>query len=142
MAGLRIDIIDNQLAGFLKIAEQQVVDAQRALVERTYEVDIVGRSPILTGFYASNHRIILRGAGGTFKAGGQVELFPNVKPSDAQPGDFVPNIPDATAKELGKLDRLALGDIVIITTRVEYADSVEQKHGVYSGAEAMLGRSL
>ena len=140
MPGLRIDIIEKQLADFLKVAEQQVVDAQRALVERTYEVDIVGRSPILTGFYASNHRIILLDAGGRFKAGGQVELFPNVKPSNAQPEEFVPNISDAVSKELGKLDKLALGDIVTITTRVEYADAVETRHSVYDGAEAILGR--
>lgn len=140
MPGLRIDIIEKQLATFLKAAEQQVVDAQRALVKRTYEVDIVGRSPILTGFYASNHRIILRGAGGTFKAGGQVQLFPRVKPDDAQPEEFVPNIADAVSKELGKLDKLSLGDIVTITTRVSYADAVEQRHGVYAGANALLGR--
>ena len=129
MVGIRIDIIEAQLAKFLKVAEQEIVDAQRALVVRTYEVDIVGRSPILTGFYASNHRIILLSSGGQFKAGGQVQLFPREKPSNAQPGEFVPNIADAVSKELNKLDRLSLGDIVTITTRVDYADAVEQRHG-------------
>lgn len=146
-SGININTLDKELKEIISGIEHAVLTLQKDQVEKIYKALVgVPPRPVWTGYYASNHRIILRkgtraltgmGGGGQFTAGGVAKLFPSVKPS-SEKGSLVGNIGPATIEELGKLDRLILGDTVLITTRVPYADDVERNHGVYSGVAAQF----
>lgn len=136
--GINIATLDAELKAMMKGVTRQVLKAQKDQVRRVYH-SIIDDSPIYTGYYASNHRIIIRSSKGQFTAGGRVELSPGTKPEGAREFSLESNIGVAIVKELGKLGRLKLGDTVLITTRVPYADDVERNHGVYAGAQAKFG---
>lgn len=138
MAGDISVLVNRQLK---KIVDDAVGSSETAIAEfaKTTYKDIVGRSPAITHYYKSNHRISIVGP----KGGGQpkAKLFPPIKDSE-EPGIFAGNTAATTAEELAKLADFRLGDSIRISTSVPYADSVEVKHGVYSGANAIAGAVL
>lgn len=136
--GIRILTLEKQLGKIIEDAKGKVLAAQVDQTERVLE-SLIFASPIFTGYYASNHRIILRSAIGQFTAGGIAKLVPQSKPEGTPREAFVGNIGPAFIEEISKLSRLKLGDVVVITTRVPYADEVERNHGVYSGVAAVFG---
>ncbi len=138
MAGIRIETLDKELGKIVKDMEVQVLVLQADQVESILE-NLVFDSPVFTGYYASNHRILIRGEGGQFKTGGTAKLVPQSKPEGTPREMFVANIGPAFIEEIAKLSRLKLGDVVVITTSVPYADEVERNHGVYSGVAAIFG---
>ncbi len=121
---------DKAIADAVGLAEEDV----RGLVNNIYN-SILDSSPIITGHYKSNHRISIRGTGGQFTSGSGVKL--TKKDEGAAPGTLDTSA-ETAQEELGKLSRFKLGDVVLITTRVEYAEAVEQKYGVYAGAQALV----
>ena len=137
MADLSV-LVNRQLKKIVADAIGDTEEAVRQFGEETYD-DIVSRSPKITHYYASNHRINIIGP----KGGGQpkAKLFPPIKDSE-QPGIFADNIASTTAEEVAKLSDFRLGDTIRISTGVPYADVVEQNHGVYGGAGAILGAAL
>lgn len=124
-----------------KIIDEAVGSAEGNIREFAIAVydDIVDRSPTITHYYKSNHRINLIGP----KGGGQpkAKLEPPFKDSD-EPGIFAGNTAVTKFEELAKLADFRIGDSIRISTGVPYADEVERKHGVYSGAGAISGARL
>lgn len=139
MSRLDLASITKQLLGELEDITGRGVAAQARGVELLYK-DIVASSPLITGWYKSNHRIVIRGAGGGFKTQG-FRLTPSVKPTDAAPGSLDRSV-ETMDEEIRKLEVLALGDIVSIGTDIPYADEVEARHHVYAKAHALLGSVL
>lgn len=135
--GIRIETLDKQFKKIIDDATGQVLAAQVKQSEDILE-SLVFDSPIFTGYYASNHRVLIRSATGQFKTTGIAKLVPSEKPSGTPREAFVGNIGPALIEEIAKLKRLELGDVVVITTRVPYADEVERNHGVYSGVAAQF----
>lgn len=128
----------------LKVIEREVGAIEKNIateIRRVYE-NIAKRSPRISFYYVANHIIDVRtaGAGGMqmFKSGGGT-LNPAVKPPDALPGQFASLAAARLAKELSKLNKFELGDIVIIRNDVPYADDVETRHSVYLNAAADFG---
>lgn len=142
--GINMSQAKKEFAEILEEIEQDLVKDVRELIHDAY-LNVVGQppSPVFTGFYASNHRILRRNFLGQFAAGGGgvAKLVPTHKDPKAPKGTYEGNIPSAVAEELAKVDNIVIGDIVTITTRVPYADEVEQVHGNYSRAEALLSFS-
>ncbi len=137
MADLSV-LVNRRLKKIVDEAIGQTEEAVRQFGEETYD-DIISRSPKITHYYASNHRINLIGP----KGGGQpkAKLAPPIKDSDT-PGAFAGNVEATRSEETAKLVNFKLGDSIRISTGVPYADAVELKHGVYSGAGAIAGAAL
>lgn len=137
MADLAV-LVNKRLKKIVDDAIGSLEEDVKQFAEATYD-DILSRSPTITHYYKSNHRINLIGA----KGGGQpkAKLVPPIKESE-EPGVFSGNVATARAEEIAKLDNFKLGDSIRISTGVPYADAVEQKHGVYSGANAIAGAAL
>ena len=136
--GIRIKTIEDKFKKILEDATGQVLALQVKQSENVLESLVFG-SPVYTGYYASNHRILIRSSGGQFKTGGTAKLVPTSKPEGTPREAFSGNIGPAFIEEIGKLSILELGDVVVITTRVPYADEVERNHGVYAGVSAAFG---
>jgi hypothetical protein len=116
------DLVDRGLTDYAETVQEFMGEA--------YE-HLVGISPFITAYYRTNHSIVLRGPGGQFKTQGAL-LRPAVK--DADPRDFgvyLPNEAGRVADELAKLERFQVGDKIQLSTIVDYAGDVEQKHHVY-----------
>ena len=138
------------LAAFRKGLEGVVANAVgeaeediRVFAKAIFET-VVGTSPVITAYYKSNHRILVRNAGGQFVKGGAggASLVPRDKPVDAAPGQYEGNVNNILSSEPAKLDAFRLGGRIEIFTDVFYAggpDGVEERHGVYSGAAATFG---
>ena len=137
MADLSV-LVNRQLKKIVDEAVGSTEEAVREFGKQIYE-EIVSRSPTITHYYKSNHRINLVGP----KGGGQPEakLVPPIKESD-EPGIFSGNVPATVAEETAKLANFKLGDSIRISTAVPYADEVERNHGVYGGAGAIAGAAL
>ncbi len=137
MADLSV-LVNRQLKKIVDEAVGSTEEAVRQFGEQTYD-DILDRSPTITHYYKSNHRINIIGPRG----GGQpkAELQPPIRESD-EPGIFAGNVSVTRSQEVAKLDNFQLGDSIRISTGVPYADAVEQKHGVYSGAGAIAGAAI
>ncbi len=137
MADLSV-LVNRQLKKIVDDAIGSTEEAVREFGEQTYD-DILERSPTITHYYKSNHRINIIGP----KGGGQpkAKLEPPVKESD-EPGIFSGNVATTRAEEMAKLKDFRLGDSIRISTGVPYADAVETKHGVYSGAGAVAGAAI
>lgn len=132
-------LVSQQLDQFLTKEEQKVEFFVKQLIEDVYlDITDFELSPKITGYYMTNHRIQLRGAGGQFAKGGGVKLFPTVKDSD-EPGVYFDNLAQTVFEELAKLNDFKLGQVVTITTAVPYAAEVERKHNVYGTAQARVG---
>ena len=114
-------IVDGEVKDYEELVKDFMADA--------YET-IIGTSPILSGYYASNHSIAVR-RGGSLKTEG-VTLNPEVKDSE-EPGVYEANINSRASKELAKLAVYEVGDTIRIATAVPYAGAVEALHGVYAG---------
>jgi hypothetical protein len=137
MADLSV-LVNRQLKKIVDDAIGSTEEAVREFGEQTYD-DILSRSPVITHYYKSNHRINLIGP----KGGGQpkAKLEPPIKDSE-EPGVYSGNVSVTRAEETAKLANFRLGDSIRISTGVPYAEEVERKHGVYSGAGAILGARL
>jgi len=143
MAVQRLDLVTKAVQEAVDDAVGQVEESVKGLIKDTYN-EVVKRSPFITYYYRSNHRILVKDSRGRFKSGGgggEAKLFPAVKPDDAQPGQFAGNVSDTTNEELDKLNAFELGDVVTIRTNVPYADEVETKHMVYAGARIVAENS-
>ena len=136
MADLAADV-QKQIDLAMKDMEEQVVSEFSRVATNAYD-NLLKNSPIWSGYYMSNHRIVIRNAKGQFKTGGTIKLSPLAKEEFPEVLKFIGNIEQARSEELSKLSKLELGDILTITTRVPYADEVEQKHRPYSQTEAGL----
>ncbi len=137
MADLSV-LVNRQLKKIVDDAIGSTEEAVRQFGEETYD-DILSRSPTITHYYKSNHRINIIGP----KGGGQpkAKLEPPIKESD-EPGVFSGNVSITRAEEVEKLKDFRLGDSIRISTGVPYAEEVERKHGVYSGASSIAGAAL
>ena len=133
--------IAKQLRGILIAITEELEEEVRSFGEGMYR-ELVSISPVVTGYYKSNHRIILRDGKGRFKTAGTAKRSP-LKKDTAEPGALDTSA-ETTAEELAKLKKLKLGDIITITTTVPYAfdsvegESVEVRHGVYAQIQAMI----
>ncbi len=133
-------IISKQMNDIIEDAVGKTEENVKSFMKETYD-DLVARSPAITNYYKSNHRIGILNSSFQFKTQGGAKLFPPIKDSE-EPGVYAGNVAATRAEELAKLDGFELGDIVRISTAVPYADSVEQKHGTYRGANAIAGALL
>ena len=106
-------------------------------IERIYN-NIELRSPRISFYYVANHVIEIRTSTGQFVSGGSL-LNPATKPPDALPGQFASLAAARLAKELPKLKKFKIGDVVTIRNEVPYADDVETRHNVYIAAAADFG---
>lgn len=116
-------------------AEKQV----KMLIRVAYE-QLIATSPFYSGYYRSNHRISVRDAKGRFKSGGGgagFKLVPRERPPFPKRGSL-DRSGIVAGQELAKLKAFKLGDVVVLTTAVPYADEIEQKHGVYAGVRALV----
>ncbi len=129
--------IQKQIDLAMKDMEKQVVVEFERVATNAYD-NLLKNSPVWSGYYKSNHRIVLRNSKGQFKTGGTLKLLPQQKEEFPEVLKFIGNIEQARNEELSKLSKLELGDILTIATRVPYADEVEQKHRPYSQTEAGL----
>jgi len=137
MADLAV-LVNRQLKKVIEQAIGNTEEAVRQFGESTYD-DVISRSPRITFYYVSNHRINIIGP----KGGGQpkAKLEPPIRESDT-PGIFAGNLPATVAEEKAKLANFRLGDSIRISTGVPYAEAVERNHGVYSGAEVVAGAAI
>ena len=137
MADLSV-LVNRQLQKVVADAIGVTEEAVREFGKQTY-ADIISRSPRITHYYVSNHRINIIGP----KGGGQpkAKLEPPIKESET-PGIYSGNLPATQAEEEAKLRDFRLGDSIRISTGVPYAEEVERKHRVYSGANAVAGAAL
>lgn len=131
-------LVNRQLKKIVDDAIGSTEEAVRQFGESTYD-DIISRSPRITFYYVSNHRINIIGP----KGGGQpkAKLEPSIRESDT-PGIFASNLPATEAEEKAKLANFRLGDSIRFSTGVPYAEEVERKHGVYSGANVIAGAAI
>jgi len=117
-----------------KIVDGEVKDYEeliKSFMSDAYET-IIGTSPILSGYYASNHSLTVR-RGGSIKAGAGAVLEPAEKDSE-EPGVYEANINSRASKELANLAVYKVGDTIRIAMAVPYAGAVEALHGVYTNA--------
>ena len=125
-----------------KIMDEVKEETTRIIKAKVKEVfrDVVGASPVFSGYYASNHNILLRAASGQFgSSGGRAGLTPGVRPPNAIRGQFADNIGANTSKQLAKVKSIRVGDVILIATEVPYAEQVETDRGVYAGVAAAHG---
>ncbi len=139
MAGLiGINIINVTVTRAIMNAEVELIQVLRTIIEDAYDA-IINASPIFTGYYASNHRITIRGENRSIKAGSSTpKLFPSSKPRVTTENIYFANISSARSEELAKLNDLEVGDTVMISTAVPYAEEIEQNHSVYTGIEHLF----
>lgn len=134
-------------AGFLRDQINRIIDqgledyaeTVQELMAEAYD-HIVNSSPLWSGYYKSNHSIVIRNSKGQLKAG-NVHLSPRNKDTN-QRFFYEPNVGARASNELDKLDRYEVGDRIAIVTIVPYADAVEAKHHVYQEAAAAYGLSF
>jgi len=126
-----------------RLVDEQIADYEndiKLLMTDVHE-DILQNSPVWTGYYKSNHTIVLRRFNGTLKTQG-FNLSPQVKESE-EPGFYVGNIDSRAATEREKIDLFEAGDSVEVTNAVEYAGEIETrsdgKGQVYANAAAKFG---
>lgn len=106
-----------------KNVDDHIRNMRIRLIESIFN-DIVDHSPIVTGFYASNHLILEEN-----------ESFETIeRREDAHEGEFVEDIEINRTRQLAKLKELGETDKVTIANPVSYASEVESKHGVYQKA--------
>ncbi len=132
-----VTAVNKQLLRAIADATGETEKEIRTFAEKIYD-NILSSPAFITGYYRSNHRIIVRDEKGRFKTAGTAKLSPTQKPSDAGPASL-----DISAQtrneEFAKLKNFKIGDIITITTRVPYAEDVERNHGTYAGARALVG---
>ena len=124
-----------------RIVEGEVEDYEELIKDfmaNAYE-SLVESSPVLSGYYASNHSLSVR-RGGSLKTGG-VTLEPATKDSQ-EAGIYEANINPRMEAEISKLEVYKVGDTIRIATAVPYAGAVEALHGVYSGAAQTFDLSV
>ena len=124
------NLIEGELEDYRELIILHMTDAYTAVIDM---------SPILTGYYKSNHSVTVR-RGGSIVAGG-VTLNPEEKDSE-QPGVYEANVGPREQMELGHLQSYEIGDTIRIATAVPYADFVEATHGVYTSVAETFDLSL
>ena len=129
--------LDGQIEEAIDFFEEVPLEAIRDVVEAAYD-NIVSRSPVLTGYYMTNHRIMIKDSSGRFKTAGTPKLVPVNKPGSAVALQFVSNLSATEAEEKAKLSRVGLGDIITISTSVPYAFAIETNTMVYANAETQF----
>ena len=121
--------IEKSVMESLKESKRKITKEIRSDISNLFR-DLVDISPVYSGYYASNHGIIVRDSRGRFKTQGAPVLRPTNKIPWAK-GLYVHQISKRKREELAKLKKFRLGDIVQFATRVHYSGFVEQEHGVY-----------
>lgn len=123
MARKSKNISDTAIKRTGKKVDEYINEMKRIVLNSIFN-DIVDNSPIVTGFYASNHRILEDN-----------ESFETIeKRQDAQEGEFVEDIEFNRSRQLAKLKGLDNVDKITIANPVSYATEVEARHGVYQKA--------
>lgn len=135
------DVI-NQVELFVEDGIEDYEENVRNLMQDVYE-SIVDASPIWTGYYASNHGIVIRGSKGQFKTQG-FKLSPAVKASNEK-FIYQSNIGPRADSELDKLNVFEAGDTVTVINDVPYAGEIEREGtqtsagNIYANAAAQFG---
>lgn len=109
---------------FVEHVEKPLVEAQKITVEEVYD-RILDRAPVWSGYYKSNHRIMLSGDS-------EAELDPADKIEHAEQGTYLGNVERARSQEFNKLQDIEPYSIVTVGTAVSYAGDVEVRHAVYA----------
>ena len=123
MAGKSENISNEAINKTMEHIDEYIKDMKIIVMTSIFN-DIVDNSPIVTGFYASNHRIL-----------GPDESFETIeRREDAHEGEFVGDIEINRSNQLSKLKKLENIDKVVIANPVSYASEVESKHGIYQKA--------
>ena len=112
----------------IKLKVEPAIVALQQFIARSIYFKVIESSPIFSGYYASNWRIIPANFG-------NVKLVPPIKPKRSKRGQFVENIPVATEREIAKLDKLKPFSRVQIATAVPYAEVIEARFGVLQNAK-------
>ena len=142
MAQTTMAVFTKDIREITKGVESIVNKSIQEFVEEVFN-EVVSASPVFSGYYASNHNILIRAASGQFgSGGGRAGLNPGVRPDDAVRGQFGDNIESNRSNQLAKIDAIQVGDVILIATEVPYANEVEQTHGVYAGVAAGLGLTI
>lgn len=128
------NIVEGEVAEYEELIRQHMEDAYATMV---------AESPVLSGYYASNHSLTVRrgGSGGKIVAGEGAVLIPAEKDSE-QPGVYEANINTRMSAEISNLAAYQAGDTIRIATSVPYAGAVEAMHGVYAGAAQTFDLTL
>ena len=116
----------------LSKVEEEILQVQIKIVRKIYD-RIIFNSRILSGYYKSNHRIMVSGS--------NAKLEPSVRPKNVEALQFVDNIESTRQRELAKLTRVKkLGLSIRIGTAVPYALELEARDATYqrSVAEGQL----
>ncbi len=114
----------------------------RSIMDQVHDA-ILSASPVWTGYYKSNHTIVIRSFRGTLKTQG-FRLSPLTKDSQV-PLFYAANIAPRAAEEKEKLSQFEAGDSITITTGVPYAGEIERDGtetaapGIYADAAAQFG---
>jgi len=125
------NLVEGEVADYEELIRQHMEDAYATMV---------ATSPVLSGYYASNHSLTVR-RGGKIVSGDGAVLIPAEKDSE-EPGVYEANIGSRMGTELSNLAAYEDGDTIRIATSVPYADAVEAEHGVYTGAAQTFDLSL
>ena len=142
MAQINMAVFTKDTRKALAEVESAVTKNIQEFVTEVFE-EVVTASPVFSGYYASNHNILIRAASGQFGAGGgRAGLTPGVRPDDAVRGQFADNIEANKSNQLAKAGAIQVGDVILIATEVPYAEEVEATHGVYAGVAAGLGLTI
>lgn len=106
----------------------EVTRVQQKLVRDIYEGLLQpGVSRVFSGYYKSNHRIMIG-------KNANAKLAPGKRPETAAQFQFIDNVEAARAEELGKVKNVRLGSEVKVGTAVPYALELEARDGTYQKA--------
>ena len=142
MAQINMAVFTKDLREILDEVKFNTTRRIRKVVREVFE-QVVEDSPVFSGYYASNHNVLIRAASGQFGiGGGRAGLTPGVRPVDAVRNQFADNIESNRSNQLAKVGSVQVGDVILIATEVPYANEVEQTHGVYAGVAAGFGLSV
>ena len=137
MARFKITGLEKDLEKLLDLIVEIPRRNLRSAIKKAYD-NLVERSPVFTGYYKTNHRIIIRDSKGRFKTQGTAKRVPVNKPGSSVALAFINNLSTARAEEMEKLDKVEIGDLITLTTSVPYAFAIEQKHMIYANAETQF----
>ena len=129
-------LLTKQINDIVDVSVGKYMQGVQLNVKRAYTA-IALESPVLTGYYASNHSLVIKNAQGQFKTQG-ARLSPGIKESEV-PLFYNDNVEVRMSQELEKVPQIALGDTIEINNIVDYADDVERKHAVYSSIAPSFG---
>ncbi len=131
---------DRDVKKLFKDVDEELLEIRRRIVTQVF-LFIVNNSPVYSGYYAANHKIVI---GGLERTGGDFPRHPRNKSDDEDAwvdrGAFVDLIGTNEEAQLAKLNqRDKDGAIrkVTIGTSVPYADAAQAEH-LYALAAAQI----